>query len=600
MSLSQVVTLTEVNINPIEFLSRPALIKRFIGLRQIDFSGVSLIQPSMYIIKDSDHPYDPNDHILAKLHLLPNLRSLRLSYCSLTTARFLAALPRLEYCDLSHNCIFDLSDLAFDLQKNGRSLNLQHIDLSYNTLPHPSSLTLEKLGPYLPCLRRLDLKNCPVLKYSAEIVRKAAQEYLYDLDTFCGITIDRTTHCQEELFTFSPNTDSHRASTAEDYRKQPESQTDFSEQVANLTRQSDSPSTATSGPSKTPDFSEIPDYQELAYVPRPLGIDEIIRKPESHRPSGLVTYSSQKKNPLEGSGQDTGISVPKSQELIRDSIGLVRNSNNEPTRVKTSLARWRDESLNNRSSDVGRSSGTKIANTQPLQVLHPRKSYSQESETHRNCQIQDLDKSQGVPNGSRQHELDDQKPSVPEEGPSGKLASRREMPDTLSNLALETPRTPVLHEIGKEHTGPLVDSHFGQPYRDHRSPVNAMDSPHFVESAPKQLSPGTLTNLKLPDMHAATWVQPRRTLRDQPDAAMLQLEAVKASEAPVSLIGVKLVDNNSIILAEQSLAEDPAFKRRQAGIRKLNESRRTLQPTESVGQTHPWTQDNIVFPGYGS
>lgn len=89
--LSEILSLSEASISPIELLQAPNVLSQLTSLRQVDFSGFPLRLPSG----------ESADVLLEELRLLKSLRILRLSRCSLSTARFLIALPHVHVLDIS-------------------------------------------------------------------------------------------------------------------------------------------------------------------------------------------------------------------------------------------------------------------------------------------------------------------------------------------------------------------------------------------------------------------------------------------------------------------------------------------------------------------
>lgn len=91
-NIADILCLTESSVSPLALLSSQGILTKLTSLRQVDFSGFAL-----RLHQDAEHI----DQLLSNLGLLKSLRTLRLSQCSLSTARFLAKLPQLHMADLS-------------------------------------------------------------------------------------------------------------------------------------------------------------------------------------------------------------------------------------------------------------------------------------------------------------------------------------------------------------------------------------------------------------------------------------------------------------------------------------------------------------------
>lgn len=174
-SLDRVLNLSDDHVDPLRLLDSESVLRQLTRLQQVDFAGTDFFEPDR----------------LRKLGCLPSLKSLRLSGCRLTSAAFLAALPHVDFCDLSHNCIFDLGDLAFGHCPTLPSL--RHLDLSWNTLPDTESLLV--LARVCPNLDRLDCRGCPFVTRSASLqsIAKEVVLLLPGLKNFSGLELESST-----------------------------------------------------------------------------------------------------------------------------------------------------------------------------------------------------------------------------------------------------------------------------------------------------------------------------------------------------------------------------------------------------------------------
>lgn len=188
--------ITENDIDPIQFLQFPCVLKQMQSLRTIQFSYPRLgeLNNSSYKLAAGDgHP----EADLSNLSLVPHLQTLTLSGCKLTTARFLSKLPRLKRAYLNNNLIYDLGDLASDCERV--VLQLLRLDLSNNTLPDNKALALDRLSKALPHLESLNLIGCPLLtlKSSAPAIEEIGTfvaTWCPNLEVFCERSFRHTHH----------------------------------------------------------------------------------------------------------------------------------------------------------------------------------------------------------------------------------------------------------------------------------------------------------------------------------------------------------------------------------------------------------------------
>lgn len=194
---------TENDINPLRFLQCANLLKQMRSLRSIQFSYPRLGEmsnPNYTAATTGSSAADGATAAadLSNLAFVPNLQTLTLSGCKLTTARFLSTLPRLERAYLNNNLIYDLGDFAADCSTNRVTLNLTRLDLSNNTLPDRKALALDRLAKALPNLRSLNLTGCPLLTSNSAApaitdIGLYVQRYCPNIQTFCERSFHATT-----------------------------------------------------------------------------------------------------------------------------------------------------------------------------------------------------------------------------------------------------------------------------------------------------------------------------------------------------------------------------------------------------------------------
>eukprot|EP01054_Gregarina_sp_Poly1_P008223 Gregarina_sp_Poly_1__8222@NODE_478_length_8064_cov_159_533200_g387_i0_p1_GENE_NODE_478_length_8064_cov_159_533200_g387_i0NODE_478_length_8064_cov_159_533200_g387_i0_p1_ORF_typecomplete_len1071_score171_56LRR_9/PF14580_6/5_9e09LRR_4/PF12799_7/2_2e07LRR_4/PF12799_7/7_8e02LRR_8/PF13855_6/5_1e03LRR_8/PF13855_6/0_00078LRR_8/PF13855_6/1_2e02IF4E/PF01652_18/0_3LRR_6/PF13516_6/11LRR_6/PF13516_6/20LRR_6/PF13516_6/1_3e04_NODE_478_length_8064_cov_159_533200_g387_i042807492 len=551
-SIGTITSLTDDAIDPIQFLSCPKLISQMRNVSRIDFSSYCLhnivLQREMPLCSSSSAEDDNNDPVnkyLGNLDLLPNLKMLRLASTNLTSARFLAKLKNLEYCDLSHNKIADLTDLSVECEVLNSRLKIRHLDLRWNLIAEKADLSLNRLSLYFPVLKMFDLTGCPLISVTESAVgtkgkafielSQVVVHHLSTLEKFCGLAVD----WQE------------------------------GENAPYMSRGS-----------IVPDAAKPVLGSKLNESSRPL---------EDSQKLPIISAPSSQPNSRCGSPEAAFFSfAPATKRLVQEP--------GDAAFKETAGARMHVPNFGDRppAAQGPKSNGVDMAqmsaNSWPTAERAP--------ETQTNAAPADswitVVRVQAEPPRPPSEQTEHRDPVPLSQGHTVPNANA----NTRGSLSLPTPKTPVTVRPNTDYstlrTPPMMmaAASCSDACKPTRSLLPARSSPTAKSEAGASpvscstrasyeaavsnlepsmkahdkdkagLEPGTLRNLRLPNTYDETRVHPRRVLRDQPDASMLESTTNaqrRKRDPPVSLIGVEL-SLDSIQKAQQFVWEDPSIK----------------------------------------
>eukprot|EP01053_Blabericola_migrator_P002100 Blabericola_migrator_1__2099@NODE_157_length_12604_cov_91_609237_g137_i0_p1_GENE_NODE_157_length_12604_cov_91_609237_g137_i0NODE_157_length_12604_cov_91_609237_g137_i0_p1_ORF_typecomplete_len1049_score135_16LRR_4/PF12799_7/1_2e07LRR_4/PF12799_7/0_00066LRR_9/PF14580_6/3_4e12LRR_8/PF13855_6/0_002LRR_8/PF13855_6/0_026LRR_6/PF13516_6/3_6LRR_6/PF13516_6/0_096LRR_6/PF13516_6/1_4e02LRR_1/PF00560_33/2e02LRR_1/PF00560_33/1_5LRR_1/PF00560_33/54_NODE_157_length_12604_cov_91_609237_g137_i064499595 len=499
-SISQITSLTDDAVDPMDFLSCRSLLLQMKELSSVDFTSYCFHNVILQSQKFSATLCggDPINDLLSNLSLLSNLKMLRLAATSITSLKFLAKLPQLEYCDLSHNKISDLTDLAVECAviNTGASLNLRHLDLRWNLISDKTDLALPRLHQHLGKLKILDLTGCPIVTSVEgpsgsrgaqffDLAYEITRPFLKQVDIFCGATLDKT--------------------PTDDDSPRPGGSSHINSPMMN----------STSLP-LAPDF-----WKNLNPIASPRNsVDKQFFSFSPSQQSSLPAKTSPRKPPLPST-----VEAPREPTLPSFGGPLqlpeIGGAHALPRRLSHGLPR------------VATDTSTKESLTLETPVTPPML-----------------------------------RPTAGEEPSPVHAGGSNERMCKPARSLLAARASPS----GKSEAG--------------ASPVSCSTRASYEAAVTEStLEAGVLRNLRLPDTQEITRVAPRRVLRDQPDASMLEAAVKEQADRPVSLMGVEL-PVESLRKAKQFVYEDPSAK---------SKASPKIPKYKPPKNNSPWKRENVFF-----